>query len=243
MEKGRFVSRPCVIPTWLPCKDLSFADSFVINKGNGSVTRGLVHLTEQWNFGEPIQLNNGTVAYKMSVTSKSSVILFIYVKSRRSYLTDKELSNVNCTGFVKLIAQNMTNNSGWKNSKGKAKKRTFRRFLRIENYLRLQWWARDKLDNSIARLGHRSRRQSSFPKFLNAYTSGKKVIGINMKVNATIHIEPMKEFYVGELDKAEFDLILQLGSSSTVNLLRHSIDTTKKPTKKKKGLGIIALSA
>ena len=109
---GRFVSRPCVIPTWLPCKDLSFADSFVINKGNGSVTRGLVHLTEQWNFGEPIQLNNGNVAYKMSVTSKSSVILFIDVKSRRSYLTDKELSNVNCTGFVKLIAQNMTNNSG-----------------------------------------------------------------------------------------------------------------------------------
>ena len=51
MEKGRFVSRPCVIPTSLPCKDLSFADSFVINKGNGSVTRGLVHLTEQWNFG------------------------------------------------------------------------------------------------------------------------------------------------------------------------------------------------
>ena len=101
MEKGRFVSRPCVIPTWLPCKDLSFADSFVINKGNGSVTRGLVHLTEQWNFGEPIRLNNGNVAYKMSVTSKSSVILFIDVKSRRSYLTDKELSNVNCTGFVK----------------------------------------------------------------------------------------------------------------------------------------------
>ena len=64
-----------------------------------------------------------------------------------------------------------------------------------------------------------------------------------MKVNATIHIEPMKEFYEGELDKAEFDLILQLGSSSTVKLLRHSIDTTKKATKKKKGLGIIALSA
>ena len=122
MEKGCFVSRPCVIPTWLPCKDLSFADSFVINKGNGSVTRGLVHLTEQWNFGEPIQLNNGNVAYKMNVTSKSSVILFIDVKSRRSSLTDKELSNVNCTGFVKLIAQNMTNNSGWKNFQGKGKK-------------------------------------------------------------------------------------------------------------------------
>ena len=64
-----------------------------------------------------------------------------------------------------------------------------------------------------------------------------------MKVKATIHIESMKKFYVGELDKAEFDLILQLGSSSTVKLLRNSIDTTKKPTKKKKGLGIIALSA
>ena len=37
-----------------------------------------------------------------------------------------------------------------------------------------------------------------------------------MKVKATIHIESMKKFYVGELDKAEFDLILQLGSSSTV---------------------------
>ena len=64
-----------------------------------------------------------------------------------------------------------------------------------------------------------------------------------MKVNATIHIEQMKEFYEGELDKAEFDLILQLGSSSTVRLLRHSIDTTKKATKKKKGLGIIVVSA
>ena len=69
MEKRRFVSRSCVIPTWLMCEDLSLANSSVINKGNGSVTRGLVHLTEQWNFGEPIQLNNGTVAYKMSVTS------------------------------------------------------------------------------------------------------------------------------------------------------------------------------
>ena len=57
-----------------------------------------------------------------------------------------------------------------------------------------------------------------------------------MKVKATIHIESMKKFYVGELDKAEFDLILQLGSSSTVKLLRNSIDTTKKATKKKKGL-------
>ena len=45
------------------------------------------------------------------------------------------------------------------------------------------------------------------------------------------------------LDKAEFDLILQLGSSSTVKLLRHSIDTTKKATKRKKGLGVIVVSA
>ena len=64
-----------------------------------------------------------------------------------------------------------------------------------------------------------------------------------MKVNATIHIESMKKFYGGELDEAEFDLILQLGSSSTVKLLRNSIDTTKKATKKKKGLGIIVVSA
>ena len=64
-----------------------------------------------------------------------------------------------------------------------------------------------------------------------------------MKVKATIHIESMKKFYVGELDKAEFDLILQLGSSSTVKLLQNSIDTTKKETKKKKGLGIIVVSA
>ena len=64
-----------------------------------------------------------------------------------------------------------------------------------------------------------------------------------MKVKATIHIESMKKFYVGKLDKAEFDLILQLGSSSTVKLLRNSIDTTKKETKKKKGLGIIVVSA
>ena len=41
----------------------------------------------------------------MSLTSTSSVILFIDVKSRRSYLKDKELWNVNCTGFVKLNAQ------------------------------------------------------------------------------------------------------------------------------------------
>ena len=64
-----------------------------------------------------------------------------------------------------------------------------------------------------------------------------------MKVKDTIHIESMKKFYGGELDKAEFDLILQLGSSSTVKLLRNSIDTTKKATTKKKGLGIIVVSA
>ena len=69
MKKRLFFSRPCVIPTCLVCKDLSFANSSVINEGNGSVTRGLVHLTEQWNFGEPIQFNNFTVAYKMGVTS------------------------------------------------------------------------------------------------------------------------------------------------------------------------------
>ena len=70
---------------------------------NCAVTRVLVRLTEQWNFGEPIQFKNGTVAYKMNVTFTSSVTPFNDVKSRRSYLKDEELSNVNFIGFVAKI--------------------------------------------------------------------------------------------------------------------------------------------
>ena len=70
---------------------------------NGAVTRVLVRLTEQWNFGEPIQFKNDTVAYKMNVTFTSSVTPFNDVKSRRSYLKDEELSNVNFIGFVAKI--------------------------------------------------------------------------------------------------------------------------------------------
>ena len=46
-----------------------------------------------------------------------------------------------------------------------------------------------------------------------------------------------------ELDKIEFDLTLHLGSSSRLKLLRNSICTTMKETKKKKGLGTTVVSA
>ena len=52
-------------------------------------------------FGEPTQFKNSTVAYKMNVTSFNT---FIDVKSLRSFLKAEELSNVNYTGFVKLVA-------------------------------------------------------------------------------------------------------------------------------------------
>lgn len=82
---------------------MSYDDSSVLDKNNGMVTKGEVHLTEQLNFGEPVQFKIGSTA-NMNVSFTSKVTLLTDEKSRRSYLEDEELANVNVHDFVKLIA-------------------------------------------------------------------------------------------------------------------------------------------
>ena len=48
--------------------DMSYADSSVLNKSNGVVTKGEVHLTEQLNFGEPVQFKKGSKVSMMKVS-------------------------------------------------------------------------------------------------------------------------------------------------------------------------------
>ena len=71
--------------------DMPYADSSVLNKSNGVVTKGEVHLTKQLNFGEPVQFKRGSTANMMNVSFTSKVTLLDDEKSRKSYLEDNEL--------------------------------------------------------------------------------------------------------------------------------------------------------
>ena len=63
-----------------------------------------------------------------------------------------------------------------------------------------------------------------------------------MKVETTVRIESIKKLVNLKLDKTEFYLTLKVGSKK-VSLLRESIDTTKKETKKIEGFNVGIVSA
>ena len=83
--------------------DMTYADSSMINRTNGVVTRGDVHVTEQLNFGEPIQLKNGTAVTKMKVTFDSYVTL-LEISFDSEHIEDELLTDTALRDYVKLTA-------------------------------------------------------------------------------------------------------------------------------------------
>ena len=229
--------------------DMSYADSSVLNKSNGVVTKGEVHLTEQLNFGEPVQFKKGSTANMMNVSFTSKVTLLDDEKSRKSYLEDEELAEVDVRDFVKLVAPKSDQNFRVKTSEREALNEPS-----VDSKEMNSTSADDERETNLTTAAHdsrhrRSRRQNFVQKFLNAPRKipftlfEKKVIGIDMKVETTVRIESIKKLVNLKLDKTEVYLTLQFGASVTVPLLRESIDTTKKETKKINGLNIGVVSA
>ena len=210
--------------------DMSYADSSVLNKSNGVVTKGEVHLTEQLNFGEPVQFKKGSTASMMNVSFTSKVTLLDDEKSRRSYLEDKELADVNVRDFVKLFAPKSDQKLWVKTSKMEVLNEP----SADSNALNITSAGEDERETNLTTASHdsrhRSRRQS--PQILDAPRKIKftlfdqKIIGTNLKVETAIHIDSIKKFFNVKLDEIAWDLTLQLGSRSRVELLRYSIGTT-----------------
>ena len=216
--------------------DMSYADSSFLNKNNGVVTKGEVHLTEQLNFGEPVQFKTGSTANMMNVSFTSKVTLLNDEKSRRSYLEDEELADFDVRDFVKLIAP-----------KSDLKLRVKTSEREILNEPSADSNATNTTSTNLTTASHdsrhRSRRQSfDAPREIPLTLFKKKVIGIDMRAKVTIRIESIKKLFFLKLRKTEFDLTLQLGVSVTVPIFRDSFDTTRKGTKKNSGNHIQVVS-
>lgn len=213
--------------------DMSYADSSVLNKSNGMVTKGEVHLTEQLNFGEPVQFKNGSTVNMMNVSFTSKVTLLNDEKSRRSFLEDEELADVDVRDFVKLMAPN----SDQKFNVTTPEREALNEPSADSNAMNTTSTGEDERETNSTTASHDSRHRSRrqiFQQILNPPQTvtftllQEKVIGINVKVKVTVRIESIKKLFYVELDKTELELALQLGSRVTVPFLRHSIDTTKK---------------
>ena len=217
--------------------DISYADYSVLNKSNGVVTKGEVHLTLQLDFREPVRFKKGSTANMMSASFTSKVTLLIDEKSRRSYLEDEELADVDVRDFAKLFTQ--------KSDQIFTEKISEREVLNEpsfdSNLLNTTSACEDERETNLTTAlhasRHRSHRQSSFPQILKAPREikfkvfEKKVFGTIMKVETTIHIASIEKFHIVKLDEIGLELTLQLGSSSKMKLFRYSIDTTKMETK------------
>lgn len=209
--------------------DMSYTDSSVLNKSNGVVTKGEVHLNEQLNFGEPVQFKNGSTANMMNVSFTSKVTLLSDEKSRRSYLEDEELADVDVRDFVKLIAPK----SDLKFSVKTSESETLNEPSADSNATNT---TSTNLTTASYDSRHRSRRQSFFPQILTAPREitttvfETKVIGIDIKAKIRIRIESIKKLFFVKLEKIELDLTLQLGGRVTVPVSRGSFDTTRKAT-------------
>ena len=240
--------------------DMSYADSSVLNKSNGVVTKGEVHLTEQLNFGEPVLSKKGSTANMMNISFTSKVTLLDDEKYRKSYLEDEELAEVDVRDFVKLIAPKSDQIFRVKTSEREALNET----SVDSNEMNSTYADEDERETNYTTAAHDSRhrrsrrqnfvqkfcrRQNFVQKFLNAPRKipftlfKKKIIGIDMKVKTTVRIESIKKLVNLKLDKTEVYLTLQFGASVTVPLLRKPIDTTKKETKKINGLNVEVVSA
>ena len=230
--------------------DMSYADSSVLNKSNGMVTEGEVHLTEQLNFGEPVQFKNGSTVSAMNIFFTSKVTLLNDEKSRRSYLEDEELADVDVRDFVKLMAPN----SDQKFNVTTSEREALNEPSSDSNAMNITSIGENERETNSTTESHDSRHRSrripagffqqtlNNPQTVTFTLFEKKVIGINMKVKATVRIESIKKLFYLKLDKTELDLTLQLGGSVRVPFLRDSIDTTRKNTKQINGGNIKVVS-
>ena len=231
--------------------DMSYADLSVLNKSNGVVTKGEVHLTEQLNFGEPVQFKKGSTANMMNVSFTSKVTLLDDEKSRKSYLGKAELADVDVGDFVKLIAPKSDQTFRVKTSEREALNGP----SADSNEMNSKSADEDEQEANLTTTAaldsrhRRSHRQNFVQKSLDAPREitftlfKKKIIGINMKVKTTVRVESIKKLVNLKLEKTEVYLTLELGDSITASLFRESIDTTKKETKRINGLNIGVVSA
>ena len=175
------------------------------------------------------------------------------MKSRRSYLEDEELADINVRGFVKLAVPKSDVHFTVKNP---SERETANKSSVDSSASNTRTFGGSDLDQRAANLTtdadvsrHRTRRQSRIQKFLSPPRQitvtlfEKEVIGINMKVEITVHIKSIKEFYKITLDKTELDLILTKGPSLRVKLLADNTDTTKPGKKDKTPFDITVVSA
>ena len=204
-------------------------------------------MTEQLNFGEPVQFKNGSTVSVMNISFTSKVSLLNDEKSRRSYLEDEELADVDVRDFVKLMAPN----SDQKFNVTSSEREALNEPSADSNAMNITSTGEDEREPNSTTESHDSRHRSRripFKQTLNNPQTGtftlfeKKVIGINMKVQVTVRIESIKKLYYLELDKTKLDLTLQLGGRARVTFLRDSIDTTKKNTKRINGGNIKVVS-
>ncbi|PFX23800.1 hypothetical protein AWC38_SpisGene11603 [Stylophora pistillata] len=223
--------------------DMSYADSSVLNKSNGVVTKGVVHLTEKLNFGEPVQFKKGSPAKSMDVSFTSKVTLLNDEKSRTSYLEDEELADVVVRDFIKLVAPKSEQKFRVKTSEREALNEPSADLTALYTTPA----GEDERETNLTSASHDSRHRSRrgyFQKILTAPQQTtftlfkKKVIGVDVQVKTTVRIESIKKLYNLKLDKIRVDLTLQLGARVTRRLLRKSIDTTKKETKEINGWNI-----
>ena len=230
--------------------DMSYADLSVLNKSNGVVTKGEVHLTEQLNFGEPVQFKKGSTVNMMNVSFTSKVTLLDDEKYRKSYLKDEELADVDVRDFVKLIAPKSDQTFRVKTSEREARNGP----SADSNEMNSKSADEDEQEANLTTAAHdsrhrRSHRQNFVQKSLDAPRQitftlfKKKIIGIDMKVKTTVRIESIEKLVNLKLEKTKLYITLELGDSITASLFRESIDTTKKETKRINGLNIGVVSA
>ena len=228
--------------------DMSYADSSVLNKSNGVVTKGEVHLTEQLNFGEPVQFKKGSTANMMNVFFTSKVTLLDDEESRNSYLKDEELADVDVRDFVKLIEPKSDQTFRVKTSEREALNEPSADSNEMNSTSADENERETNLTTASHDSRHRNRRQNVVQKFLTAPRQKtftlfeKKIIGINMKVEGTVRIESIKKVFNLKLDKTELSLALKVGSTKA-SLLREFIDTATKKTWKIDGPRIGVVSA
>ena len=228
--------------------DMSYADSSVLNKSNGVVTKGEVHLTEQLNFGEPVLFKKGSTANMMKVFFTSKITLLDDEESRNSYLEDKELADVDVRDFVKLIEPKSDQTFRVKTSEREALNEPSADSNEMNSTSADENERETNLTTASHDSRHRNRRQNVVQKFLTAPRQKtftlfeKKIIGINMKVEGTVRIESIKKVFNLKLDKTELSLALKVGSTKA-SLLREFIDTATKKTWKIDGPRIEVVSA
>ncbi|PFX13803.1 hypothetical protein AWC38_SpisGene22082 [Stylophora pistillata] len=203
--------------------DMSYADSSVLKKSNGMVAKSQVHLTEQLNFGEPVQLKNGSATSTMNVTFRSNVTLLDDEKSRRSYLEDDELLHINVRGFVKLFAPKSDVKFAMKESKREAVKEPTgdSGASNTTSFAGADEPATNLTVDSFVS-GNRTRRQTRFWETLGRTQERtvtlfqRRIFGVTAKLDAELQIKEIKLRFTNiQIDERNrIKVILRLGSKS-----------------------------